>query len=56
MENIMDVDDRHKCAHEECQCQVLSVEELLQRLLFGRRDPDEVEIECNCEHLVCALD
>jgi hypothetical protein len=56
MENITDVDNTRKCAHEQCQCQVLSDEEYCSAYCSDADDVEEVEIECNCEHPPCALD
>jgi len=56
MAEIIDVGGQHKCAYEQCQCSISSLEEYCSDYCSDADDVDEVEIQCNCEHPPCALD
>jgi len=55
MENITDVEGRHKCAHEECLCQVPSTQEYCSEYCSDADDVSEVVLNCNCGHTPCTL-
>jgi hypothetical protein len=53
---ILDIEGRHKCAHEQCQCQIPSTEDYCSVFCAEADDLDEVELQCECKHQTCALD
>ena len=55
MEYIMDIDTRHKCAHEQCQCQIPITQEYCSDYCSDADDIEEVELQCDCKHEPCAL-
>jgi hypothetical protein len=55
MEYITDIDTRHKCAHEQCQCQIPITEEYCSDYCSDADDIEEVELQCDCKHDPCAL-
>jgi len=55
MNYILDVGSTRKCAHEQCECQVLSTEEYCSDYCSDADDVDEIEIQCKCRHTPCAL-
>ena len=56
MDYITDIESRHKCAHEQCQCQILSTQEYCSNFCSDADDIEEVELQCDCKHSPCALD
>jgi len=56
MENITNAESKHKCANEQCQCQVPPGEEYCSNYCSDADDVANVEIQCNCEHPSCGLD
>ena len=56
MANLTDVTSVHKCAHEECRCQVASTQEYCNDTCSDADDITDVELQCNCGHGACALD
>ena len=42
---------RHKCAHDNCQCQVSEDEKFCSE--YCREAGDIVEVGCGCEHKPC---
>lgn len=55
MEYIMDIDTRHKCAYEHCQCQIPITQEYCSDYCSDADDIEEVELQCDCKHEPCAL-
>ena len=56
MDYILDIEGRHKCAHEQCQCQILSTQDYCSDFCAEADDVDEVELQCECKHQPCALE
>ncbi len=56
MDYITDVESTHKCAYDQCQCQISSTQAYCSADCTDADDVEEVEIECNCEHPSCVLD
>jgi len=56
MDYITDIESRHKCAHEQCLCQIPSVQEYCSDFCSEADEVDEVELQCACNHTSCALD
>ena len=56
MDYITDIESRHKCAHEQCQCQIPSTQEYCSDFCSDADDIEEVELQCDCKHSPCALD
>ena len=44
MDYITDVESRHKCAHEQCQCQIPSTQEYCSDFCSEAEDIEEVEL------------
>ena len=55
MEYSLDVDTRHKCAYEPCQCQIPTTQEYCSDFCSDADDVDEVDRPCPCKHAPCAL-
>lgn len=55
MDYITDIEARHKCAHEQCQCQIPTTLEYCSEFCEEVDKVDEVELECECKHKACAL-
>jgi hypothetical protein len=56
MDDITDVESRHKCAYEQCQCQISSTQEYCSDYCEAADDVEEGELQCDCTHPSCALD
>jgi hypothetical protein len=56
MKNITGLESMHKCAFEQCQCQIPFTEEYCSDSCSDADDVAEVEIQCNCEHSSCGLE
>jgi len=56
MAGIIDVGGQHKCAYEQCQSSVSSLEEYCSDYCSEADDEEEVELQCDCKHPPCALD
>jgi hypothetical protein len=55
MDDITDVEIQHKCAHEQCLCQIPSALEYCSDFCSEADDIDNVELQCECNHTPCAL-
>ena len=55
MAEILDVAGLHKCAYEQCRCQVSTVETYCSDYCSDADDEQEVEIQCDCKHAPCSL-
>jgi hypothetical protein len=55
MREIIDVGGRHKCAHEQCECQVSTLEMYCSDYCSDADDAKEVEVQCDCKHAPCSL-
>jgi hypothetical protein len=55
VEYILDVDTRHKCAYEQCQCHIPTTQEYCSDFCSDADDVDEVDRQCLCKHAPCAL-
>jgi len=56
MDYILDMEGRHKCAYEQCHCQIPSALEYCSECCSEADDLSEVELQCECKHQPCALD
>ena len=56
MEDIIDAEGRHKCAQEQCRCQVSSTQEYCSDYCSDADDVAEIVLTCSCGHIPCALD
>jgi hypothetical protein len=56
MEGNIDAEGRHKCAQEQCRCQVPSRQEYCSDNCFDADDVAENVLTCRCGHTPCALD
>jgi len=56
MDYITDVESRHKCAYEQCQCQISATQEYCSDYCEAADDVEEGELQCDCTHSSCALD
>jgi hypothetical protein len=56
MAEILDIGGQHKCAHDQCQCSISSLEEYCSDYCSDADDEKEVELQCDCKHSPCALD
>jgi len=55
MAEIMDVGGKRKCAYEQCECQVSTLEIYCSYYCSDADDQQEVELQCDCKHDPCAL-
>jgi hypothetical protein len=55
-EYIIDPESTHKCAHEQCKCQVSSTLKYCSDYCSEAADLKEVELQCDCQHAPCMLD
>jgi hypothetical protein len=55
MEYIIDPESKHKCAHEQCKCEVSSTLDYCSDYCSEADDVAEVELKCDCQHAPCAL-
>jgi hypothetical protein len=56
MEEIIDVEDLHKCAYSQCKCQVPTFETYCSEYCSDAKEEQEIEIQCDCKHSACKLD
>lgn len=56
MSDTTDSASRHKCAYEECKCQVPSTQKYCSDYCSDADGVVEVELQCECKHAPCALD
>jgi len=54
MAQTFDVDTRHKCANEQCQCLISTPLEYCSEYCSDADDIEEVELQCDCKHTACA--
>jgi hypothetical protein len=55
MDYITDIESRHKCAYEQCQCQIPSAQEYCCEYCSEADDVNEVELQCDCKtHSMCS--
>jgi hypothetical protein len=55
MAEITDIGGQHKCAHEQCRCEVSTLETYCSDYCSDADDQQEVELQCDCKHASCAL-
>ena len=55
MPEILDGGGQHKCAYDQCECQVSSLETYCSDYCSDADDAEETEIECDCKHAPCSL-
>lgn len=55
MAEITDVGGQHKCAYEQCECQVSTLNTYCSDYCSDADDAQEVELQCDCKHAPCAL-
>lgn len=56
VENITDVANTRKCAHEQCQCLVPPTEEYCSDYCSDADDVGEIVLQCDCGHPACRLE
>ena len=56
MPEIIDVGEKHKCAHAPCRCQIPSLEKYCGSYCDEADKVKDIEIECDCKHSACELD
>jgi hypothetical protein len=54
MDYIADVESRHKCANEECGCEVPSAQEYCSDYCSDADDVGSIVRDCDCKHPPCA--
>jgi hypothetical protein len=55
MAEVMDIGGQHKCAYEQCECQVSTLNTYCSDYCLYADDAQEVELQCDCKHAPCAL-
>lgn len=55
MTEIIDVGGQHKCAYEQCECQVSTLKTYCSDYCSDADDQQEVEFQCDCKHAPCQL-
>ena len=55
MSEILDAGGLHKCAHDQCECQVSTLETYCSDYCSDADDAQDVEIQCDCKHAPCSL-
>lgn len=55
MPETLDVGGLHKCAYEQCECQVSTLETYCSDYCLDADDASEVEIQCDCKHAPCSM-
>jgi hypothetical protein len=55
MTEVMDIGGQHKCAYEQCECQVSTLNTYCSEYCLYADDEQEVELQCDCKHAPCAL-
>jgi hypothetical protein len=56
MTNIANAGTTHKCAHNQCRCQIPSSEKYCSDYCADAAKVGDIEIECDCKHSACELD
>jgi hypothetical protein len=56
MEELIDVGSQQKCAYEQCECLVSSLETYCSEYCSNADGEQEVEVQCDCKHSPCTLD
>ena len=56
MDYITDIESRHKCAYEECNCQIPSDQKYCSDYCSDAAEVHEVSLQCDCQHAPCALE
>ena len=51
----MDIGGQHKCAYEQCECQVSTLNTFCSDYCSDADDAEEIEIQCDCKHAPCSL-
>lgn len=54
MQKPMNLDGVHKCAHEQCECQIPILQEYCSDYCSDADDVAEVVLACSCGHTPCA--
>jgi len=55
MAEILDAGGQQKCAYDECECQVSSLETYCSDYCSDAADAEETEIVCDSKHAPCSL-
>jgi hypothetical protein len=55
MAEVTDIGGQHKCAYELCECQVSTLSTYCSDYCLYADDAEEVELQCDCKHVPCAL-
>jgi hypothetical protein len=55
MGEITDVGDTHKCAYEQCECWISTLDTYCSEYCADADDEREIEIQCDCKHPACNL-
>jgi len=55
MAEMIDIGGQHKCAYEQCACQVSTLKTYCSDYCSDADDQQEVEFQCDCKHAPCAL-
>jgi hypothetical protein len=55
MTEIIDVGGKQKCANDQCECQVSTLETYCSGYCSDAEELQEVEFQCDCKHDPCAL-
>jgi hypothetical protein len=55
MAKILDIGGEHKCAYEQCECQVSTLATYCSDYCMYADDLEEIELECDCKHTACSL-
>ena len=55
MPETTDIGGLHKCAYEQCECQVSTLTTYCSDYCFDADDQQEVEFQCDCKHAPCAV-
>ncbi len=53
---ITDIESRHKCAYEECKCQIPSDQKYCSDYCSDAAEVHEISLQCDCQHAPCALE
>jgi hypothetical protein len=55
MAEITDIGGLHKCSYEQCECQVSTLNTYCSDYCSDADDAQEVELQCDCKHVPCAM-
>jgi hypothetical protein len=55
MEGILDIDGRHKCSYEYCDCLISTLETHCSEYCADAEREELIEVQCDCKHAACAL-